>query len=149
MVEQNQQLQTELEQSMMAHRNDAEHVWEMMKQRDVQFQSDFRAMQTEFARKQAEWAEASRIEKEKYEASVRVEQQQSDEQRKAADAKWAALLKQLQDDHVKRQKEMEDEHVRREAEIEKKRAQQEERHAKQQRRLCVSQSKAQSTALVR
>ncbi len=64
-VEQNQQLQSELEQSMLAHRNDAEHTQEMMKQRDVQFQSDFRAMQAEFARRQAEWAETSQVERDK------------------------------------------------------------------------------------
>ncbi len=79
MVEHNQQLQYELEQALLAHRNDAERVKHMTQQRDVQFQSDFRVMQAEFAKRQAEWLETSHTEKEKTEASACAEQQQSDE----------------------------------------------------------------------
>ncbi len=47
-IEQNQQLQMELGQSLLMHHTDVEHAQEMMKQKDVQVQSDFRAMTTEF-----------------------------------------------------------------------------------------------------
>ncbi len=79
--------------------------------------------------------------------SAREEQQKSDECCKEANATWEALVKQLQDDHAKCQKETEEEQVCRDAEMEKKCVQQEEQHAKQQQRLHISQSSAQSTAL--
>ncbi len=65
----------------------------MTKQRDAQFQSDFRAMQTEFAKRQAEWLEMLHLEWEKHEASARDEQWKSDERREAADTKWEELVK--------------------------------------------------------
>ncbi len=79
MIEQNQQLQHELDQALLAHRNDAERAQHTTKQRDAQFQSDFRAMQTAFAKRQAEWLEMSCGEWEKYEASAHAEQRKSDE----------------------------------------------------------------------
>ncbi len=78
-IEQNQQLQSELDQSLLAHRNDAEQAREVTKQTDAQFQSDFRVMRTEFEKSQAEWAKKARVDKERYEASVHVERQQSNE----------------------------------------------------------------------
>ncbi len=48
MIEQNQQLRMELDQSLLAHQTDAEHAQETMKQKDAQVQSDFRAMTAEF-----------------------------------------------------------------------------------------------------
>ncbi len=117
MVEQNQQLQNELGQALLAHRNDAERAQEATKQRDMQFQSDFRVMQTEFARRQTERQETSCVEWEKYEASACAEQQKTDEQRQTADAKWEELVQQLREDYVKRQKEMDEEHVHRDAEL--------------------------------
>ncbi len=46
-IEQNQQLRLELDQSLLAHRTDAKQACEAMKQKDAQVQSDFRAMKTE------------------------------------------------------------------------------------------------------
>ncbi len=63
MIEQNQQLQLELDQSLLTHHTDAEQTCEATKQRDVQFQSDFRAMKTEFEKRQAEWAEKAQVDK--------------------------------------------------------------------------------------
>ncbi len=57
MVEQNQQLRLELDQSLLAHQIDVEHAQEMMLQKDAQNQSDFRAITAEFEWKQAQWAE--------------------------------------------------------------------------------------------
>ncbi len=59
MIEQNQQLCMELDQSLLMHRTDVEHTQETMKQRDAQVQSDFRAMTAEFEKRQAEWVEKS------------------------------------------------------------------------------------------
>ncbi len=102
-----------------------------MKQRDAQVQSDFRAMRAEFEKRQAEWVEKVCIDKEKSDAAIRVEQQQS----KESEAKWMAFVQQLQDDHVKCQKEADDDHVHCATEIEKQHVQQEERHTEQQWRL--------------
>ncbi len=68
MIEQNQQLQMELYQLLLVHRNDAEHTQETMKQNEAQTPSDFRAMQAEFKQKKAEWAEKACIDKEKSDA---------------------------------------------------------------------------------
>ncbi len=87
------------------------------------------------------------IEQEKYEASTHAKQQKNDEQCRAADAKWEAMVKQLRDDYVKQQREMDKEHARHNTEMEKQHAQQEQRHAEQQWRLHVSQSIMHSTAL--
>ncbi len=54
-----------------------------------------------------------------------------------ANAKWEAMVKQLQDNFAKQQKEMEEEHAHRSAEMAKQCALQEQRHAEQQQRLCV------------
>ncbi len=56
-IEQNQLLRMELDQSLLAHQNDAERMQETMKQKDMQAQSDFRAMMAEFEQKKAEWVE--------------------------------------------------------------------------------------------
>ncbi len=135
MIEQNRQLQVELDQSLLAHQNDAERAQQATKQRDVQFQSDFRVIQTEFAKRQAEWQETSHVEQEISEEAMCMEQWESDEQWKVADAKWEAMVKQLQDDFTMRQKEMEEEHAHRDMEMEKQRVLQEQRHAEQQQRL--------------
>ncbi len=76
-----------------------------------------------------------------------MERQWSDEQCKESNAKWMAFVQQLQDDQAKRQKEVDDDHMCHEAEIEKQCAHKEEGHTEQQRRLCISQNSAQSTAL--
>ncbi len=126
MVGQNQQLQFELDQALLAHQNDAERAQCTTKQRDAQFQSDIRAMQTEFAKRQAEWLETSHIEWGKYEASACEEQWKSDEQCKAADAKWEEVMQRLQDGYAKRQEEMDEEQACRDVETEKQRALQKE-----------------------
>ncbi len=64
MIEQNQQLQSELEQALLAHRTNAEQAKQATQQRDMQFQSDFRVMKTELEQRQAEWLEKARVEKE-------------------------------------------------------------------------------------
>ncbi len=70
MIEQNQQLQMELDQSLLVHWTDAERTQETMKQRDTQVQSDFRAMTAEFERRQAEWVENACTDKEKSSAAM-------------------------------------------------------------------------------
>ncbi len=72
MVKRNQQLQQELEWSQFAHRTDAEHAQELMSQKDVQNQSDFRAMMAEMEWKKAEWAEEQCLDVEKSEAAVQA-----------------------------------------------------------------------------
>ncbi len=56
-VAKNQQLQMELDQSLLMHQTDVERAQELMSQKDVQNQSDFRAVMAEFHQKQVEWAE--------------------------------------------------------------------------------------------
>ncbi len=72
-IEQKQQLHAELDQSLLAHRTDAEQARDIMQQRDVQVQSDFRAMKAEFERRQAEWVKKACIDKEKSDMAVRAE----------------------------------------------------------------------------
>ncbi len=74
-IEQNQQLRMELDQSLLVHQTDVERAQEIMKQKDAQVQSDFRAMMAEFERRQAEWVKNARLEKEKSDAAMRAEQQ--------------------------------------------------------------------------
>ncbi len=111
MIEQNQQLQSELEQALLAHRTDAEGAKQMTQQTDVQFQSDFRAMKTEFEWRQAEWQEKACVEKEQNEVSAHA---------------WEVFMQKLQDDHAKQQKELEEVYRRHDADLEKTRAQQED-----------------------
>ncbi len=131
-IEQNQQLRLELEQSLLTHRTDAKRACEAMKQKDVQVQSDFRVMRTEFEKRQVEWAEKAHVDQEKYEVSIHVERKWSNKQCKESDVKWTAFMQPLQDDQAKRQKEAEGEHICLKAEVVKQRVQHEERHAEQQ-----------------
>ncbi len=57
LVEQNQQLQAELSQAQFAHQSDVECAQQLIAQRDVQNQADFRAMVVELEQKTAEFAE--------------------------------------------------------------------------------------------
>ncbi len=123
-IEQNQQLQSELDQLLLAHRTDAERAHEIMKQRDAQVQSDFRAMTAEFEKRQVEWVKKVHVDKEKSDAAICVEQQRSKESK----AKWTAFMQWLRDDQVKHQKEADDDNACRATEIEKQCEQQEEQH---------------------
>ncbi len=73
MIEQNQQLRMELDQSLLMHWTNVEQAQETAKQRDAQVQSDFRAMWAEFEKRQAEWVEKARVDKEKSDVAVRAE----------------------------------------------------------------------------
>ncbi len=128
MTEQNQQLRMELDQSLFAHQTDAERAKEITKQRDVQVQSEFRAMRAEIEKRQVEWAEKARVDKQRSDAALH-------EQQKESNVKWVAFVQQLQDDQAKCQKEVDDDYVHHVAELDKQRVQQEERHAEQQWRL--------------
>ncbi len=57
LVEQNQQLQTELGQSQFAHQTDVERAQELMAQKEVQNQADFKAMTAELEWKKVELME--------------------------------------------------------------------------------------------
>ncbi len=83
-----------------------------------------------------EWAEKAHVDKEK-----------SDAQQTESDTKLMAFMHKLQDDQAKRQKEVDEDFVHRVAELDKQHVQQDERNAEMQRRLHVSQTSAQSTAL--
>ncbi len=147
MIEQNQQLQSELDQSLLAHWTDAKRSHEAVKQRDAQIQSDFRAMEAEFEKRQAEWVKKACIDKEKrcgYSCGVTVEQRTEQTERCE---EWMAFVQQLQDDQAKHQKEADDDHAHREAKIEKQCVHQEQWHIEQQWRLHVSQNSMQSSAL--
>ncbi len=73
MIEQNQQLQSELDQSLLAHWTDAKQARDITKQRDAQVQSDFRAMKAEFEKRQAEWVKKVHVDKEKSDAAIHAE----------------------------------------------------------------------------
>ncbi len=88
----------ELDQLLLVHRMDAERMQETMKQKDAQVQSDFWVMTAEFEKRQVEWVKKVCINKERSNAAIRAEQQQSDEQCKASDEKWKAFVQKLQDD---------------------------------------------------
>ncbi len=137
MIEQNQQLRSELDQSLLTHWTDAEPAQKITKQRDAQVQSDFRAMRAEFEKRQVEWVKKARINKEKSETAIHVERQRSDEQHKESDAKWMAFLQQLQDNQAKRQKEADDDYACHATEMDKQHVQHEEWHVKVQQRLHV------------
>ncbi len=136
MLEQNQQLQLKLDQALLAH----ERAQETMSQREAQVWSDFRAMMTEFERKQAEWAEERCIDMEKGEVALREKQKESD-------AKWAAWVKQLKDEQAKKQNEASYDYVQCIAELDQQCMQQDEWYVKMQWRLHVSQTSVQSTTL--
>ncbi len=85
LVEQNHRLQAELSRAQFVHQSDVECVQEMMSQKDVQNQADFRAMAAELEQKKVE-----------SNAAIRVEWVKSTGQQMALDAKWAMWVNQMQ-----------------------------------------------------
>ncbi len=57
LVEQNQWLHSELDQSQFAHQTNVERAQELMLQKEAQNQADFRAMMAELERKKMAWME--------------------------------------------------------------------------------------------
>ncbi len=68
----------ELGRSQFAHQTDVEHAQELMSQKEVQNQADFRAMMAELEQKNAAFREERRIEAEKSETALHAKQMESD-----------------------------------------------------------------------
>ncbi len=98
LLEQNQRLQVELQQSQFVHQSDVKRAQQMLTQAEAQNQTDFCAMVAELETKRMEFAEERRLELEKYQKALCA----SRADKEASDTKWAAWVQQLQMDQVQK-----------------------------------------------